>query len=391
MQRAHAAYVFRCRAAWLVLACLPWLVAVLGACDAGSGARAEAPKVERQTRETGAKPEPRKETKPKKKKEGRMSDEAKAELKKRLSPEQYRVTQECVTEPPFRNEFWDHHAAGIYVDVVSGEPLFSSTDKFYSGTGWPSFTKPIEKRSLTSVTDTSHGMERIEVRSKKADSHLGHVFDDGPGPNGLRYCINSAALRFVPAERLTAEGYGQFASLFPDVKQVASDAKSETPASKEEAVLAGGCFWGMENIIRSITGVLDTEVGYTGGHIASPSYEDVTTGETGHAEAVRVVFDPQVLSFEKLLDYFFRMHDPTTLNRQENDIGTQYRSAIFVNGPEQERVAREVMKRFDKSGRFKKPIVTQIVAATKFYPAEGYHQDYLIHNPNGYNCHVLRD
>jgi methionine-R-sulfoxide reductase len=136
------------------------------------------------------------------------------ELRKRLTREQYRVTQRDGTEQPFHNDYWDHHQAGIYVDVVSGEPLFGSLDKFDSGTGWPSFTRPLEPAALTTKTDHLLFLARTEVRSRLADSHLGHVFDDGPPPTGLRYCINSAALRFVPVERLAAEGYGQYVGLF---------------------------------------------------------------------------------------------------------------------------------------------------------------------------------
>ena len=137
-----------------------------------------------------------------------------AELKATLTPAQYQVTQCSATEPPFRNEFWNHHEPGIYVDVVTGEPLFSSTDKFDSATGWPSFVRPLEAANVTEHIDASHGMERVEVRSAGGDSHLGHLFPDGPRPTGLRYCINSAALRFIPAAKLDEEGYGQFKRLF---------------------------------------------------------------------------------------------------------------------------------------------------------------------------------
>lgn len=161
---------------------------------------------------------------------------------------------------------------------------------------------------------------------------------------------------------------------------------------KETAILAGGCFWGMEDILRKVPGVLDTEVGYTGGHTPNPTYREVSTGRTGHAEAIRVIFDPTALSYAELLErWFFRMHDPTTLNRQGNDIGTQYRSAIFYTSEEQRRIAEEVKARVDASGKWGAPLVTEIVAAGPFTPAEEHHQDYLEKNPGGYTCHFLRD
>jgi peptide methionine sulfoxide reductase msrA/msrB len=327
-----------------------------------------------------------------------------AMLRERLSPLQYQVTQKDGTEPPFRNQFWDNHEAGLYVDIVSGEPLFLSLDKFDSGTGWPSFTRPIAEEHVVTKTDRTHGMARTEVRSAAASSHLGHVFNDGPRVTGLRYCINSASLRFIPLAELESAGYGEYLSRFQGAAEPISGGQDNVcaapaegegascEATLETVVLAGGCFWGMQDLLRKIPGVLETEVGYAGGPSAKPTYEQVRTGRTGHAEAVRIVFDPTVLSFETLLEgWFFKMHDPTTKDRQGNDRGTQYRSAIFYTSPEQKAVAERVIARVDAGGKWRAPIVTQVAAAGEFTAAEGYHQDYLEKHPGGYTCHFMRD
>jgi methionine-S-sulfoxide reductase len=175
-------------------------------------------------------------------------------------------------------------------------------------------------------------------------------------------------------------------------QQHTTDSASPSAAHTEVAVLAGGCFWGVEDILREVPGVIETDVGYTGGWVENPTYEDTHDSKSGHAESIRITFDPSVLTYEDLLEnWFFRLHDPTTLNRQGNDIGTQYRSAIFPQSPEQAKIAEQAIARVQASGKWKKPITTTIEPASTWYSAEKYHQDYLKKNPGGYSCHFLRD
>ncbi|RZU66019.1 peptide methionine sulfoxide reductase msrA/msrB [Microterricola gilva] len=321
----------------------------------------------------------------------------------RLTPAQYRVTQEAGTEPAFRNEYWNNHEDGIYVDVVSGQPLFASTDKYDSRTGWPSFTKPIEPDAVTEKVDRALFMKRVEVLSSGAGSHLGHVFTDGPADaGGLRYCMNSASLRFVPLAQLEAEGYGRYRSLFPAAGAPASDsppAESQADATTEPnlgersmstatetAILAGGCFWGMQDLIRKRPGVISTRVGYSGGDVPNATYRNHGT----HAEAIEIVFDPSVTSYREQLEFFFQVHDPTTPNRQGNDRGTSYRSAIFTLSPEQDAIARDTIADVDASGLWPGKVVTTVSQAGPFWEAEEEHQDYLEKYPNGYTCHFVR-
>ncbi|MEZ6187603.1 MAG: bifunctional methionine sulfoxide reductase B/A protein [Planctomycetota bacterium] len=305
------------------------------------------------------------------------------ELRQKLTPLQYQVTQQNGTERAFTGKYDKHYEPGIYVDVVSGVPLFSSLDKYDSGCGWPAFTRPIDPDEVVELQDSSHGMLRTEVRSGTADSHLGHVFPDGPpDQGGLRYCINSASLEFVPLAELQARGYGAYLKRFEE-----AGVAVPAPTKTETAVIAGGCFWGMEALLREIDGVIDTEVGYCGGENEGATYRN----HPGHAEAVKVTFDPTKLSFKTLLvDWFFRMHDPTTLNRQGNDLGTSYRSTIFYYDDVQKRTAEEAIKEVDAAGKWDGPIVTTVEPVSKWTDAEDYHQDYLEKNPNGYTCHWLR-
>jgi len=298
------------------------------------------------------------------------------DIKSKLSPLQYKVTQKDGTEPPFKNEYWDNHREGIYVDIVSGEPLFSSQDKFDSGTGWPSFTRPIEAGVVTEKSDRSFFSVRTEIRSKIADSHLGHVFNDGPAPTKLRYCMNSASLKFISKDDLAKEGYEKFVPLFE--KKVATDKTTES------IVLAGGCFWCMEGPFEKLDGVIDVVSGYAGGTIKNPSYEAVSAGSSGHAEVVQVTYDPKKASLEQIIATYWQNIDPTVENAQFCDRGSQYRTEIFYTTPRQKELAEASLAEMKK--KFKN-VYTKISPLPEFYRAEEYHQDYHSKNPLRYKLY----
>ena len=289
------------------------------------------------------------------------------ELAAKLDEEAYRVTQKAGTEAPFCGNLLDNKKEGDYACVVCGLPLFSSEHKFNSGTGWPSFFKPFDPQHVTERSDSTRGMQRVEINCARCGAHLGHVFDDGPKPTGQRYCLNSASLTF--------HGEGE---LLPQ-----ETANAET----EVAYFAGGCFWGLEHYFQLGPGVIDAVSGYMQGKTDSPGYEQVCSHGTGHAETVKVVFDPRKISYRRLLQAFFDMHDPTQLNRQGPDVGDQYRSGVWVVNDDQRREADTYIKELQATNRYEaRKIVTQVEPAARFWPAEEYHQDYI--EKTGRACHV---
>lgn len=255
------------------------------------------------------------------------------------------------TEAPFTGKYTNNKAQGLYVCRQCGAPLYRSEDKFESHCGWPSFDDQIAG-AVKRVPDKDG--RRTEIICSTCDGHLGHVFEgEGYTDKNLRHCVNSVSMEFIP-----------------DV---------------EEAIFAGGCFWGVEHLMQRQAGVLSVESGYTGGTVKNPTYKEVCTGTTGHAEAVRIIFDPKKVDYETLAKLFFEIHDPTQADGQGPDIGNQYRSEVFYNSEEQKATAEKLVELLKAKGYDVKTAVTQ---ATEYYPAEAYHQDYYDKTGKQPYCHV---
>ncbi|MBL4810501.1 MAG: bifunctional methionine sulfoxide reductase B/A protein, partial [Phycisphaerales bacterium] len=280
-------------------------------------------------------------------------------LAKDLTEEERKIILNDGTEAPFCGNLLDNKLDGTYHCRLCKLPLFGSNSKFKSGTGWPSFFTPVDPDHVLTESDTTLGMTREEITCTRCGGHLGHVFPDGPEPTGLRFCVNSASLEF-----------------FEDGKDIPEMGK---PAALQTAYFAGGCFWGIEDRYAKLPGVLNVISGYQGGDDTKTTYEEVSYGTTGHAESVKVIFDPSVITYNELLAWFFRIHDPTQGDRQGPDIGTQYRSAIYTTSDEQHQEAQAFIQAQQKEGRWSKQTITTELRSesnAKFYEAEEYHQDY---------------
>lgn len=282
--------------------------------------------------------------------------------RERLTDEQFRILRKSGTEAAFCGTLLDNKQEGVYACAGCGLPLFSSDAKFKSGSGWPSFFQPIAETNVTEKADMSYGMVRTEINCARCGGHLGHVFPDGPKPTGMRHCLNSESLVFTEKSDLASLG---------EVSRV---------------VIAGGCFWCVEAVFEQLKGVYDVESGYAGGDADKAEYRYVLTGTTGHAEAVRITYDPKQISYEELLKVHFATHDPTTLNRQGADVGTQYRSAIFYKDAQEKAVAEAFIADLTEQDVFNgRKIVTTLEPRGEFHVAEAKHQNYVCDNPmNGY-------
>jgi len=282
-------------------------------------------------------------------------EKSKEDWKELLTTEQFAITRQQGTERPYSSELEKIKAAGIYYCVSCKNPLFTSATKFESGTGWPSFWAPYSTKSVTNSVDRSGGTVRDEITCQRCDAHLGHVFDDGPKPTGLRYCMNGVALQF-------------------------QEESLDTKLTK--AYFAAGCFWCEEAIFESVKGVREVISGYAGGNEPNPTYEAVGNGSTGHAEAIEVYYDSNQVSFPTLLKVFFASQDPTQVDGQGPDHGKQYRSIAFYQNETEKRLIDSSIQQLTQSGAYSKPIATEVTALTKFWPAEEYHQNYVQLNPD---------